>query len=242
MESTLKIHNITEDLVISTIDKICDEIEASGQNQRICTCKQCRLDAACYVLNRTRPCYVLSNRGAARIERDSTSRQQENVDITVLVYRALEQVAHNRRPNFVHYTHEYVSKAVEHQAVYNIPVIIGRLLNGSDFGPLSDIDVKLEQDKKLVEMRDFNWQNPCHLIKSTEGTYTFWPEPVHAETAGAKTAFDFSLRVEAAGFEPLRSAFEIMVTSEPYSDIPFTMGRTFRLKDMYLFPEGEDER
>jgi competence protein ComFB len=242
METALKIHNLTEDLVVREIDKICDEIEKDGQKQRrICTCSQCRLDAACYVLNRTKPFYVVSNRGVARFERESLDRQQKEVDITVLIYRALEDVAHNRRPYFAHEEQNQSVKSMGFRAVFNVPAIVGRVFNGINFEPLSDIDVELRRDGKLSAMRDQNWQNPCRLVKDTAGTFTFWPEPVDAETVGEQAAFGFAVRIKTAGYETLNSFFEIPVVSETYSMIPFSMGRTFKLKDMYLFPEGTEE-
>ncbi|MDR1095158.1 MAG: late competence development ComFB family protein [Spirochaetaceae bacterium] len=241
MESALKIHNLTEDFVVKEIDKICDEIEKDGQKKHICTCGQCRLDAACYVLNRTKPAYVVSNRGVARIERETLARRQQGIDITVLVYKALEQVAHNQRPYFDHQNREQTAKPAEHRAVFNIPAIVGRVFNGVNFEPLFGLDVELRRDGKRSAMRDQNWQNPYRLVKNTAGTFTFWPEPVHAETAGEQAAFGFAVRIKTEGYETLNSFFEIPVVSEAYSEIPFSMNRTFKLKDMYLFPEGAEE-
>jgi competence protein ComFB len=241
MESALKIHNLTEDFVVKEIDKICDEIEKDGQKKHICTCGQCRLDAACYVLNRTQPAYVVSSRGVARVERETLERQQKGIDVTVLVYKALEEVAHNRRPFFEHQSREQSAKRAEPQAVFNIPVIVGRVFNGNNFEPLFDLDVELWHDGKRSVMRDPNWQNPYRLYKDTAGTFTFWPTPVHAEKVGKKTAFGFSVRIKSDGYETLNHFFEIPVASEMYSEIPFSMDRTFKLKDVYLFPEGTEE-
>jgi competence protein ComFB len=241
MKSALKIHNVTEDFVVKEIDKICDEIERDGRKQHICTCAQCRLDAACYVLNRTKPAYVVSSRGVARAERETLERRQRHIDVTVLVYKALEAVAHNRRPYFDHQSREQSIKLAEHQAVFNIPTIVGRVFNGVNFEPLAGVDVELRRDGQLSAMRDLNWQNPYRLIKDTAGTFTFWPEPVDAEAVGEEAAFGFAVRIKTENYETLTSFFEIPVVSEPYSDIPFSMDRTFKLKDMYLFPEGTEE-
>jgi competence protein ComFB len=239
MERVRKIHNLTEDIVVQEIDKICGEIEKDDRKRHICTCSQCRLDAACYVLNRTKPLYVVSNRGAARLERETLERQQKDVDITVLVYRALEEVAHNRRPYFDH--QQPALEPEKHLVVFNIPVIFGRVFNGVNFAPLSGIGVELLRDGKLSVMRDLNWQNPCRIVKDTEGTFTFWPEPVPAETVGEQSVFEFTVQIKTEGYEILNSFFEIPVVSEAESDIPFSMNRTFKLKDMYLFPEGAEE-
>jgi competence protein ComFB len=241
MERVRKIHNLTEDIVVKEIDKICDEIEKDDRKSHICTCSQCRLDAACYVLNRTKPLYVVSNRGVARLERETLERQQKDIDITVLIYRALEDVAHNRRPYFDHLSPNLPSKPKDPRPVFNIPVIFGRVFNGVNFEPLSGIDVELRYDGDLSVMRDLNWQNPCRIVKDTEGTFTFWPEPVPAETAGEQSVFEFALRIKTEGYETLNSFFDIPVTSEAETEIPFSMDRTYKLKDVYLFPEGTEE-
>jgi competence protein ComFB len=241
MDTALKIHNVSEDLVVKEIDKICDEIEKNGQEQQICTCSQCRLDAACYVLNRTKPTYVVSNRGVARVERETLERQQKEVDITVLIYRALKEVAHNRRANFSHDERGSTAKTTVHRAVFNIPTIVGRVFDGINFEPLAGIDVELRREGKLSAMRDFNWQNPYRLVRATAGTFTFWPEPIDAEQVGEQAIFEFAVRIKAEKYETLNSFFEIPAVSEVYSEIPFSIDRTFKLKDLYLFPEGTEE-
>jgi competence protein ComFB len=238
-----KIHNLAEDAVLREVDAICDEIEKSGRKPEFCTCGQCRLDATCYVLNRTQPSYVVSNRGVARLERETLERRQKDADLAVLIYKALENVAHNRRPNFDHRAHSS-GKAADttiYRAVFNIPVIIGRVFNGMNFAPLSGVNVELVQGEKRVEMRDANWQNPYRFVKDTEGTFTFWPHPVAAETAGEQMVFEFAVRIETEGFETLNHIFEVPVVSEDAVEIPFSMERTFKLQDLYLFPEGAEE-
>jgi competence protein ComFB len=238
METAIMIHNLTEDFVSSEIDKVCAEIERSGQNADICTCGQCRLDAACYVLNRSKPAYVVSDRGVAHLEDDPLARNQETVDTTVLVYKALRQVAHNQRPFFSHSGRDKQPPAADNHFVYNIPAVIGRLFNGVNFEPLEDVNVELHHGGKLAAMRDFNWQNPFSLAKTTDGTFSFWPAPMDAEKPGERSAFEFSMHVKADGFEPLNHFFDISVVGEESADVPFSMDRTYRLRDMYLFPQG----
>jgi competence protein ComFB len=250
-----KIHNLTEDFVIREVDAICDEIENGGQKPELCTCDQCRLDTVCYVLNRTQPSYVVSNRGVARLGWETLERRQKGIDLTVLIYKALKDVAHNRRPNFDHQPHSSNSKEAEHatdgvatcRAVFNIPVIVGRIFNGVNFDPLSGIDVELVyggkdgEGGKRVAMRDANWQNPYRFIKATEGTFTFWPQPIKAKTTGEQAVFEFAVQMETEGFETLHHFFEVPVVSEDFADVPFSMDRTFKLQDLYLFPKGAEE-
>jgi competence protein ComFB len=70
----MEIHNTTEDMVLSIVHDIFDAIEKEGKPDRPCTCYQCRLDTACYVLNRISPKYVVSSRGVARAESDTMEK------------------------------------------------------------------------------------------------------------------------------------------------------------------------
>jgi competence protein ComFB len=242
-----KIHNLTEDVVLKEVDAICGEIEKSGQKPEVCTCDQCRLDAACYVLNRTQPSYVVSHRGVARLGPETLEHRQRGIDLTVLIYKALEEVAHRRRPNFDHQARsakeaECAATGITAcRAVFNIPAIVGRVFNGANFEPLSAIDVELLREGERVAMRDPNWQNPCRLVKDTAGTFTFWPRPVEANTAGEQAVFEFAVRIKAEGLETLTHFFEVPVASEAAADVPFSMDRMFKLPDRYLFPEGAED-
>jgi competence protein ComFB len=240
----MDIHNLTEDVVFATIAQICDAIEEEGNPDNICTCDQCRTDTACYVLNRTVPHYVVSNRGVARAGRETLERQQKEADAAVLVYEALKRVSHNQRPFFDHlHAQDKRQKdgSVIHTPVFNIPTIVGRLFNGLNFAPMSGVLVELYRDGALVPMKDPNWQNPYNLVQNIEGAFTFWPEPIPAEAADTRTTFEYSLRIAAPEFEELTHVFKIPVISETKIADFFSMERTFKLPDLYLFPPGEGE-
>jgi competence protein ComFB len=235
----MEIHNTTEDIVFSTIETICDSIEKQGNPDKLCLCDRCRIDAACFVLNRIPPHYIVSNRGAARIEQVSISRQQKEADVVSMVFDALKRVNHNQRPNSDH------SNACGDEAkpgpVFNIPTIIGRAFNGADFSPLAGINVDLWREGKLVKMKNRNWQNPCILVENTQGAFTFWPESISAKEINTRKNFEYSVRIEAVGFETINHFFAIPVVSEVGDAESFSMDRTFKLPDLYLFPPGGDE-
>jgi competence protein ComFB len=91
-------------------------------------------------------------------------------------------------------------------------------------------------------MKDSNWQNPYNLVPNTEGTFTFWPNPIPAEGVDLHKTFEYSIKIEAPGFETLNHFFKIPVISEIQSASSFSMDRTFKLPDLYMFPPGtEDE-
>jgi competence protein ComFB len=233
----MEIHNTAEDLVIAEVNAICDSLEAGEEQNKICTCSQCRQDAVCYVLNRTEPHYVVSHRGAARINQEAD--HQSRADLTALVYEGIKRVNHNLRPYFDH------DKTAEEEVrtdtpVFNIPTVIGRVFNGLNFSPISGVKVELLQNGTSAPMKDKNWQNPYTLIPNTNGTFTFLPKPVPAATAGTRGVFQYTIKITSPDFSELDHVFSIPVISERTSST-FSLTRTFKLPDLYLFPPGEEK-
>lgn len=237
----MDIHNTTEDRVLHLVHEIFDTIEQEGKADRPCTCFQCRLDTACYVLNRLPPRYVVSSRGVARTESETLEKQQEDADIVSLTYEGLHKIAKSLRPHFAHNPADKVSPVSIKGPVFNMPTIIGRVFNGSNFEPISNIDVVLLENGTVAPMIDPNWQNPYRLIPNTAGTFTFWPEPKPAEKAGLQSTFNFSILIESAGFETLHHFLSIPVISEEFAQTSYSMQRTYKVPDLYLFPPGTDE-
>jgi competence protein ComFB len=235
----MEIHNTVEDLVFTQVNEIFDSIEKNGNPDHICTCGHCRVDTACFVLNRTNPRYIVSNRGVARAELEPFEQQQKEADIITLIYEGIKQVNHNQRP-FLNHTDQTENILSVEIPVFNIPTIIGRLFNGLNFEPMADIKIELYQDGKLVKMKDQNWQNPYHLVSNIEGTYTFWPAPIQADTEGSHKIFEFTIQIEAPGFEKVHHVFNIPVLSELKAVNSFSLGRTFKLPDIFMFPPDEE--
>jgi competence protein ComFB len=237
----MELHNTVEDLIISQVEDIFETLEKGGNPEKLCTCDQCRTDTACYVLNRIAPYYIVSNRGAARVEHESIERQQRNADITALIWEGLKRVNHSQRPTVSHTAHNVFAAACR-EPVFNIPTIVGRLFNGNNFSPLAGLKVELLRDGEMVTMRDSNWQNPYNLVTNTEGTFTFWPSPIPAPVPEEHKSFEYSIRVESPDFDTLHHFFKIPVISEIQVSPSFNLGRTFKLPDLYMFPPGEAEK
>lgn len=232
----MDIHNTTEELVISEINAICDSLEAEEKKGAICTCNQCRQDAACYVLNRTMPHYVVSHRGLARVNQEIN--HQNRADLTSLAYEALKRVSHNQRPNFEHKDGFKAPPAIA--PAFNIPPIMGQVYNGLNFSPITGITVELLQNGTLAEMRDNNWQNPYNLIPNTGGTFTFWPKPVPAEAIDITKVFEFTIKIAAPDFVEMNHVAAINVVSELAAP-SISLSRTYKLPNLYLFPPGEEK-
>ena len=237
----MELHNTVEDTVISRVDEIFKTIDEEKKGE-YCTCAQCRMDVTCYALNRLPPHYIVSHRGASRVRRGSFEHQQQAADMTSIIYDGMKKVNHNQRPNFSH-SSKSGGKGIESGVpVFNVPVIMGRLFNGDNFAPLSDLNVELLWNGELVPMKDGNWHNPFHLVSNTEGTFSFWPAPAKASKADMHKIFEYALRVSSSGFDTLNHFFKIPVASEIQTAGSFSLERTFKLPDLYMFPPGEDEK
>ncbi|MDR0374492.1 MAG: late competence development ComFB family protein [Treponema sp.] len=235
----MELHNTNEDVVIAQVNDMFDMFERSGHSENICTCKQCRIDTACYVLNRIEPRYIVSNRGAIRIERNSIENQQRKVDIVVMIHEGIAKINHNKRPSFTHGVKKE-EQSVHGMPMFNLPAISGRVFDGTNFAPMTNIDIELLRDDEMVAMVDNNWQNPFHLVEHNEGVFSFWPAPIATNEANVHKMFEFSIKINAQGFDKLNYFFKIPVKSEQKSGATFLRSRTFKLPDMYLFPPGED--
>jgi len=236
-------HNIMEDMAIARVDEIFKTFEEDGYKDRYCTCNQCRTDIICYILNRLRPQYIVSYRGAARVQWRGLETQQQVADITALIHEGLKRVNHNKRHNTSHSDEKKeVIPSDPSQPVFYVPTIMGRLFNGDNFAPLADAFVELLWNGELIVMKDGNWHNPYHMIPNAEGAYSFWPAPALSGRVGNHKIFEYTLRVSAEGFETLNHFFKVPVVSEYQSEVSFTLERTFKLPDLYLFPPGEAEQ
>jgi competence protein ComFB len=236
----MDLHNTNEDIIIAEVTEIFDSLEKNGNPDNICTCDQCRMDTMCYVLNRIEPHYIVSNRGAVRVERETIANQQRQADIVTMIREGIDKINENKRPSSKHSTRRG-NITMENKPVFNLPTIIGRIFNGMNFEPISNIKVELLRNDDLVTMVDDNWQNPYHLLSHSEGTFSFWPAPILAENVNVHRNFEFFLRINAPNFDELKHFFKIPVVSEVKSITAFSRERTFKLADIYLFPPGEEE-
>ncbi len=233
----MEIHNLMEDLVLSTVDELFDA-QAQGTTGSWCTCRQCRMDVACFVLNRLKPEYVLSGRGVAYSEQDYQEKLQRGADVVSLVKEGWARINAAPRPNHTRDGDASGSAGCDGSfdgPVFNLRPIMGRLFNGLTFEPISSVEVSLNDDHGLVRMMDSNWLNPYPLVSNTGGTFTFWPFPVGASSIGETRAFSFTINASPAGFEPLSHYVEFTVQSEARAICQLSMQTVHRLPDLYVF-------
>jgi competence protein ComFB len=235
----MELHNTIEDIVISGVDEIYASIEKEGNTEGICTCQQCRMDTACYVLNRCSPHYVISNRGVARGHGGNIHQQQLTADIASLIHEGIRTVHHNQRFQNEHTPISKEENTFKDKPAYNIPTITGRLFDGGNFAPVSVASVKPLYNGAPAVMQEGHWHNPLSLESHTEGAFSFWPVPVPAKEAGEKTAFLYTICVEADGYEPLNHVFRIPLVSEMLATLSLSLEKSFKLPDLFMFPQGE---
>ena len=229
----MDIHNLMEDLVVKTVDELFDA-EAKGSTGTWCTCRQCRMDVACFVLNRLKPEYVLSGRGVAYSETDYGEKLQRGADVASLVKEGWAKINAAPRPNHSGRSGDEC-RDVPAGPVFNIRPIMGRLFNGATFEPLIDAKVSLIDENGLVKMMDSNWTNPYPLAKNTVGTFTFWPFPVPSGAPGERRTFAFTITAHPEGFEELSHYIELEAVSEAAPICQFSMQSVHRLQDLYVF-------
>jgi len=238
----MELHNTVEDKVIAQVDELFEQLSNESTDKKYCTCKKCRMDVICYTLNRVTPHYILSSRGASRVQNENFEYQQKVADIATVIYDGLKRVSHNMRPEFDHSGDAAGEASESDLAVYNVPAIMGRIFNGENFAPLPEAVVELLWKGEPVTMKDENWQNPYNVVSKNEGNYSFWPLADIASGANKHKIFDYTIKVTAKGFETLTHFFKIPVASEVQMAGSFSLNRTFKLPDLYLFPPGEAEK
>ena len=234
MHKSYVIHNVMEEQVIQIVDQICDEDEAS-ESPKYSTGDECRMDAACFILNRIPQRYISSARGQAHTEMEMARNQQLFVDIVTLAHEGLRRVTSVKR-SFYGDTPSAPGDIVGPR--YYLPTIMGRLLNGVTFDLLKDKEVVLLADDEPVTMLDARWQNPYRLVGNTPGAYLFWPSPVGAEQAGVERTFEFEIRVMSDEFEEFHHYFTINRTSTEQIPNALEMTSEHRIPDLYLLPRS----
>lgn len=229
------IHNLSEDTVNETINELFDR-EEQTHKLGFCTCFQCRLDVACYALNRIKSEYVISGRGIAHGENAYGEKLQKAADVVTVIHEGWSRIDHTRRPHFQHIAAQ-VKPILPQGSVYNFPSIIGRLFNGSNFEPLSGVQIGLYVDGELVRMIDPNWQNPASLVGNTAGTFIFWPYPEEVASPGKKKSYSYQLTAQVPGFEDFSHFFEIELVSDQLAIDQFSLQRVHKLPDLCIFPK-----
>ncbi|GAB4365108.1 MAG: late competence development ComFB family protein [Spirochaetales bacterium] len=225
----MEIHNLMEDIVLRMVDEVLQE-EAKKPGKEYLLSPQCRLDLACFILNRIPQYYVTSGRGMAHTVRALKENPQLHVDIVTLIHEGLNRVETVRRP---YYDTPMEERSAQGPA-FHIPTIKGKLLNCTNFEPVRDVYVELRLDGEILPMIDERWQNPFFLDGKLEGTFIFLPRPVPASRLGEKKSFELEIRVENDRFEPFHHFLKIDLVAVEEGN-PWK-NPDYKLPELFLIP------
>lgn len=228
----MRIHNLIEDLVLKWVDEIFSD-EKKQEKCHYLINEESKLDVACFVLNRMEPRYSISERGLAHFKAEISP--QLNADIETLIYEGLRRVSRNIRP----LSNTLSSNIPKSGPFFNFPTIIGRIFFGNTFEPVRELSIALYQEDKLVEMMAPAWQNPYPLSEIAPGSFQFWPLTVKADSESRE--FPFEVRIRSSGFEDIHHHFVLRLKREKELLDTYQASDVFKIEDLYLFPEGEEE-
>ena len=229
-EQIMKIHNITEDEVVKSVNNLYEQVKKMKLPWLKCDCPQCRLDTICYVLNRITPKYIVSGRGVNHVL--SSKNVQSTVDMETIVVEGMKIVNSVSRP-YHNGTVKNNDTKIEGE-VYNFPTFIGAVYDGITFEPLECATVTLMADGKKCDMIDFTWQNPCMTRLNTNGSYTFLVASEKAEDDSK--SYNFTIEVSAEGYETVTHNFTVTVNKENYIQDSVNSTYSLHIPDLFLFP------
>ncbi|OHD18630.1 MAG: hypothetical protein A2086_17000 [Spirochaetes bacterium GWD1_27_9] len=240
----MDLHNIMEDVIL---DYLAEILEAK---KNICKCEQCKLDMACYALNKVKPMYVVSSRGIIHRQNQKRLNYQEEIDTYSIITEAVDVVSKTRRHNDIQYDAKnviYQTEEIEYHSgdacFYNFPQIVGRVLDCQTLLPISDVEVTLNYDTSDNAVKMFNgrWKNPLTIVSQMEGLFSFWSAPEFAEKEGIQKEFQLNLKIKKEGFEEIRRFFQIRLISTKELNRFIKSENIFQIEDIYLYPEGVGE-
>ena len=230
------IHNVMEELVRAEVDRLFDAAEAQKLDWLSCTCKQCRGDVVCYVLNKIPARYVRSGRGVAHYnDNERATKPQIGADISAVALEGMKLVSQRKRPH-ADDDSALSDEAVSDAPVFNFPAITGRVLDGLSFEPLAGVNAALYLDGELCKPLSAAWENPCITNEHTPGNFAFAIKPIPASYEGERKVFDFEIRVSAEGKDPVVHFVEIGVTGGMATRDIYMSGSAVVLPDVFLFP------
>lgn len=228
----MEIHNLMEDEVLRVIDEICDE-EERNHIYDYCTSPACRMDAACFVLNRVPQQYVTSSRGLGYLQSEFRENTQLSVDLVTLAHEGLHRVSTNRRSYYDPARREAAAAAAGFR--FHFPAIRGRLFDCLTFAPATGVEVWLCRNGAAVSMINARWQNPCALVDSSSGSYLFWPESVPASENEERQVFEFELKTnETDRYQQFHHFFKLEAVASESSDETLRLNRDYQLQDLFL--------
>mgnify|MGYP000122182944 CR=1 FL=1 len=176
----MAVTNLMHDIIVNSVEEVLKKEKGTD------TAGVSSDEIVAYVLNRVPPKYVTSERGLLHGVLDAHYKIQQQVDILLLIYEAIEKITHGRNSNTA------ITEVARpgHSAYF--PHIIGQALEESSMSVIPDIEVALLYKGKKCAMLDSAWENPCMTKLSTKGHYHFWPL-FDTRSMGESTSVPFTI-------------------------------------------------
>lgn len=229
----MNVHNLMEDVVNVSVNKLYDQVKKENASWLSCDCENCRLDTVSYVLNRIPPKYVVSGRGVTHAA-ETLGSHQLKADIEALALEGMRTVSTTKRPFHANARKDCTITAVAKPS-FNFSTFNGTILDGNTFEPVSNATILLKLESQTAEMVDKTWNNPYTTVKSTKGAYSFWVKSIQTKKAGVTKVFNFTLEISAPDYEELVYHFEVPVTSEATTRNELDSTFSLKMKDLVLF-------
>jgi hypothetical protein len=214
----MRLKNYNEDLVLDTVKIVLKD------RRDVRASRSFMLDVAAYVLNRTPPKYITSERGfthevlQAGPGEDSEGQRLVNIiELITHVNRAIEVVTRRRRG-------ETTSRAKGRTAAgpegngrpityfYNMPHIFGRIVDARDGKPVISAEATLWIDDKIAAPAETGWLNPYLTNEQTGGYFSFWPRVETGESDSLR--MQLTIGFEHERYEPLKFRRNVKVPGE----------------------------
>lgn len=215
----MRLKNYNEDLVLDTV-KIVLKDRADVRPTR-----SFLLDVAAYVLNRTPPKYITSERGFTREVVQATGngngegRRLVNViELITCVNRAIDVVARRRREGAPSRAGRTIPSPAADSGearltyFYNMPHIFGRIVDARDGKPVISAEATLWINDKMAPPAETGWRNPFFTNKQTSGYFSFWPQVETGETDSMRIQMRIGFQHD--GYEPLSYKKSLKVPGE----------------------------
>jgi len=214
----MRLKNYNEDLVLDTVKIVLKDrpdVRAS---------RSFMLDVAAYVLNRTPPKYITSERGfthevlqAGADDEGAGHRLVNIIELITHVNRAIDVVGRRRRNGAPAQAKVRSSTDADQNGrrttyFYNMPHIFGRIVDARDGKPVISAEATLWINDRIAAPAETGWLNPYLTNEQTGGYFSFWPR---VETGEAdKLLMQLTIGFEHERYEPLKFRRNVKVSGE----------------------------
>ena len=180
---SMRLRNYNEDLVLDTVKVVMKDRRDMRPTRSFI------LDVAAYVLNRTPPKYITSERGftheilRAGDGEESEGRRLVNViELITQINRAIEVVARRRRDAAAGSARKHSRHSTDTDGgaqltyFYNMPHIFGRIVDAKNGKPVISAQATLWINDRIAPPAESGWLNPYLTNEQTGGYFSFWPQ------------------------------------------------------------------